>query len=333
MEGWMKRSIGMAWVALVVAGAVGCRGNDAQSTGGSGGSGGEAGAAGSAGTGGSGGSSGSGGSGGMSGSGGSGGMTGMTIASLRQNPPGPGVSVSLQNVVVVGWVTASSNGKIWVQDQQVGPYSGIELYCKYTASGGGTPPCPMTRQQIRALQRGQVVNVNGVFDTFQPTSPANSPTTLELKNVLITATGAMSTPAAMPVAASDVAHDQVTQARYAGVYVQVTDGPFHVSSLTPLEFERAMCPSTGPDANTGAYYQGFEVQNTAGTTLAIAASFYESLTYCLSGCFTCSNPITNNQTFQTITGVVEPQSDSDTGQIYLQISPVTDGDIPRGQGT
>ena len=67
------------------------------------------------------------------------------------------------------------------------------------------------------------------------------------------------------------------------------------------------------------------------TTLAIAFTFYDSLTYCLpcsaANPYPCANAVTASEAFTTVRGVVEADYSSSAGDVYLQISPVVDTDL------
>src|SRR5262249_36559386 len=131
--------------------------------------------------------------------------------------------------------------------------------------------------------------------------------------------------------AADIAKDQSgTAAQYQGAYVRVT-GPFTVTNITPLEFQRA-CTTTSGDGGATITHSGFDVTDSAQHVLAVALSFYKTTTYCMSDIcdpmYPCNNPI-SNQTFSAITGVVEPDFNADTNAAYLHIAPVTDADLAR----
>jgi hypothetical protein len=239
------------------------------------------------------------------------------VATLRQSPPANGTAVTLHNVVVVGHVTSKKYGHVYVQDQGGGNYSGIHLFCNY---GGTSPNCAMTQATIDALVVGTIVTVDGSFTTYTPTSPAGAPTTLEIDAPMITPGTTMMAPVAMAVNASSLTKSSFNSSSdpYKGAYVKVT-GNFSVSSTTAMEFQQN-CTTGG-----GTTYAGFETSD--GTdTLAVALTFYKTVTYCFAGCgFTCGNPITN-QTFTQVAGIVEPDSNAN-GSIYLRISPLTDSDL------
>jgi hypothetical protein len=238
------------------------------------------------------------------------------IAPLRQSPPADGTAVSLSNVVVVGHVTSKKYGHVYVQDQGGGMYSGIDVFCNY---GGTTPNCTMTQSQIDGLAVGAVVSVTGSFLTYTPTSPSGAPSQLEIDAPTITDSGTTMPPTALSVTASDLAKTQFTSSSdpYKGAYVKVS-GSFTVSSVTPTEFKSTCNTST-------TTYGGFEASD-GTSTLAVGLNFYQSVTYCLPGCTTCSNTVTKSQAFGEIAGIVEPSSNTD-GAIYLGISPLSDSDL------
>jgi len=248
-----------------------------------------------------------------------------TIKAIRMNQPTDGTMVTLQNVVVTGHVTSKKYGHVWVQDAGGGQYSGIQLYCNY---GGTTPSCTMTQAQIDALSVGSVVNVTGTFKSFLlSTAPAGAQPNLEIDAPAITMTGQSMTPVAIAVDAATVAKDQLASPAadpYKGAYVKVT-GPFTVSSVTANEFQTAC---TGSNGSAGTTYGGFDAAG-GGQTLAVGLSFYKTVTYCLPDCgYTCTNQVAANESFSTVGGIVEPEYNTN-GQVYLQISPTTDGDLPH----
>lgn len=247
----------------------------------------------------------------------------LTIKSIRQNQPTVGTMVSLKDVVVVGHVTSSKYGHVWVQDQGGGAYSGIHLVCNY---GGTSPNCAMTRMQIDQLAAGDVVTVTGKFTLFVPTMPVGAPSQLELDAPTITKAGQTVAPVAMTVAASAVAKDQfgASSDPYKGAYVKVAaGGPYPVSNVMATEFQASCTSST---MVMGTTYSGFEVTN--GTnTLAVGMGFYNTISYCIPACgYPCVNQVTN-QSFTSIAGIVEPTVGN--GTIYLGISPVADADVPH----
>jgi hypothetical protein len=250
--------------------------------------------------------------------------TATTIKTIRMNQPTNGAMVSLQNVVVTGHVSSKKYGHVWVQDAGGGQYSGIELYCNY---GGTTPNCTMTQAQIDALAVGTVVNVTGSFKSFLLSSaPSGAQPNLEIDSPMITATGQTMTPMAVTVDAATIAKAQLASPGakpYEGVYVTVT-GPFTVSSTTAAEFSSTCTSAMG---SAGTTYTGFEATG-GGQTLAVGLTFYKTVTYCLPDCgFSCTNQVMD-QTFTSVSGVVEPEYNAN-GQVYLQISPTVDGDLPH----
>lgn len=247
----------------------------------------------------------------------------MSIKSIRMNQPTNGAAVSLKAVVVTGHVTSKKYGHVWVQDQGGGMYSGIELYCNY---GGTNPNCSMTQAQIDALAVGDVVDVTGMFNSFLlSTAPAGAQPNLEIEAPMVTASGQSMAPVAVDVSAATVAKAQLAAAGadpYKGAYVHVTGGPFMVSSTMASEFTSTCTSSTGM---AGTTYNGFEASG-GGQTLAVGLTFYKTVTFCLPSCgYPCTNPVTN-QSFANISGIVEPEYNAN-GQVYLQISPTTDGDL------
>ncbi|MBV8760335.1 MAG: hypothetical protein JO257_23790 [Deltaproteobacteria bacterium] len=247
-----------------------------------------------------------------------------SIKTIRMNQPTNGTAVTLKSVVVTGHVSSKKYGHVWVQDMGGGQYSGIQLFCNY---GGTHPNCTMTQQQIDALAVGSVVDVSGMFSSFLlSTAPAGAQPNLEIDAPTITATGQTATPMAVDVDAATIAKAQLASAAadpYKGAYVHVTGGPFHVSTTTAAEFQ---APCTGSNGSAGTTYNGFEAMSTS-QTLAIGINFYNTLTYCLPSCgYPCTNPITN-QTFTTVSGIVEPEYNGSNSQVYLQVSPPTDGDL------
>ncbi len=77
----------------------------------------------------------------------------------------------------------------------------------------------------------------------------------------------------------------------------------------------------------GTTYAGFEAMAGA-TTVAITLNFYNTLSYCTPICGrACNNPVTT-QSFATLKGIVEPDSNTN-GSVYLGISPVQDSDLAQ----
>jgi len=277
---------------------------------------------------GSGGSSGSGGSGG---SGGTGGSSGTTVKQLRMNPPGIGTSVSFSNVVVVGVVTSSRYGDVWVQDQGGGQWSGIHLFCNY---GGRNPNCPMSRQQLEAILLpmgappgiGKVVSVMGVYQPFTPMAPTGAPTKLEIDRPMITDAGMTMAPVAIDVTSAMVEKSKYDTSTdpYKGVYVRVTPGPLTISNLAPLEAE-GPCPIG--DAGGMASF-GIEVHDGAGNAIEVGLTFHKTMNKCVTGCFSCNavNQLMTGQMFQSIAGILEPDSNSNSNTKYLNLSPTVDND-------
>ncbi len=257
-----------------------------------------------------------------------------TVAAFRMSLPAPGASLAFNGVVIVGWVTSTKYGHIWVQDPGGGPYSGVQLFCNY---GGTTPNCPMTRTQVESLVRGQVVNVTGNYNPFTPSSPASAPTLVEVGAPMVTPTGSMMDPVAVSVSPSDVSKGMVSADMYAGVYVTMT-GSFTVSSVTASEFMNTSysCTTSGDGGMSASAPQYFGFEMTDGTnTMAVGLGFYKSESYCLDSCFDsmCTSATTaghmlvsTGETFTGLTGVVEPASSST--ESYLQVSPVVDMDLP-----
>ncbi len=238
--------------------------------------------------------------------------------------PTTGDPVSLTNVVVVSRVTSKKGGSVWVQDQGGGQYSGIHVFCNY---GGTSPNCTMTQAQFDALTIGAVVNLTGKFNSFLlTTAPVGAQPQLEIESPTITTTGATMAPVAVDVAADVVAKGNFmpgTSDPYKGAYVHVT-GTFPVSSVTAPEFSATCTSSMG---TAGTTFSGFEVAGGA-QTLAVGLGFYSTLTYCIPQCgYPCANQVTN-QSFTSVSGVVEADYNKN-GMVYLRISPVTDADLPH----
>jgi len=248
-----------------------------------------------------------------------------TIKAIRMNQPTNGAMVSLQNVVVTGHVTSKKYGHVWVQDAGGGQYSGIELYCNY---GGTTPNCPMTQAQIDALTVGSVVNVTGSFKSFLlSTAPAGAQPNLEIDAPMITSTGQNMTPVAVSVDAATIAKAQLASPAadpYKGAYVTVT-GAFTASNVMATEFSASCTSAMG---TAGTTFTGFEATGNS-QTLAVGLTFYKTVTYCLPQCgYPCTNQVTANEAFTSVSGIVEPEYNTN-GQVYLQISPTTDADLPK----
>jgi hypothetical protein len=258
---------------------------------------------------------------------------GMTIKQIRMTPPAGGAQVTVNNVVIVGWVTSSSSGKVWVQDQGGGAYSGIELFCNYKTAG----KCPMTRAQIEMLTRGEVVNFSGAYDPFTPTTPPNAPTQIEVSAPMITGTGAASqTPVATTITLADVDKGQPTAGnQWDAVYVTIPSPGLTVSNVMPVDFQNSTFACTTSDggmtANSPPYF-GFEATG-GGKTVDIGLSFYKSEDYCLvDTCFdpTCGTaPMTiavnMSQSITALTGIFG--ADAGSAGAFTKISPVVNADL------
>ena len=110
--------------------------------------------------------------------------------------------------------------------------------------------------------------------------------------------------------------------------VRVT-GPVAVASTSAPEYS-AKCTDKSTPPQMGTTFNGFEA-TAGGQTLAIGLGFYNTVTYCLPCAgvampYPCVKPVTN-QSFASVSGVVEPEY-SASGMVYLQISPVSDADLP-----
>jgi hypothetical protein len=254
------------------------------------------------------------------------------IKTIRQNQPTNGTMVTLQNVIVTSHVSSKKYGHVYVQDAGGGQFSGIQLFCNY---GGTHPDCAMTQAQIDALAIGTVVNVTGSFSTFlSSTAPAGAQPILEIDAPTITATGQTATPTAVDVDAGTIAHDQLMGGSdpYKGAYVHVTGATgLKASSIAATEFTMT-CTDKSMPPQSGMTFGGFEA--TAGSTmLDVSLNFYNTVTYCLPCAgvampYPCTNPVTANETFSDLRGIVEPQYNSN-GSIYLEISPTSDTDLPK----
>jgi hypothetical protein len=140
---------------------------------------------------------------------------------------------------------------------------------------------------------------------------------------MVTQVGTMTAaPVALTVSAADVAKDVTLSAAepYKGVYVKVTSGPFAIASTSPSEFQ-----GTCPFGDAGTTFSGVEATG-GGHTLALGLTFFSTVTYCLPGCFTCTRPLVS-QSFSSIAGIVEPDSNAPTNAIFLKLSPTVDGDF------
>jgi hypothetical protein len=139
---------------------------------------------------------------------------------------------------------------------------------------------------------------------------------------------------AIAVDAATVAKDQLAAPAaepFKGAYVKVNGSSFPVSSISAMEYASS-CTDMSMPAQTGTTFGGFEATG-GGKTLSIGLGFYNTVTYCLP-CggvampYTCANPVTMANTFTSVAGVVEPEYNSN-GQVYLQVSPTSDTDIPH----
>jgi hypothetical protein len=246
--------------------------------------------------------------------------------------PTTGAAITLQNVVVTAHVSSKKYGHVYVQDNGGGPYTGIELFCNY---GGTHPTCTMTQAQIDALTIGTVVNVTGTFSSFLSSmAPAGAQPILEIDDPVITATGQNATPVAISVDAATIAHDQLAASgvdQYKGNYVKVTGASIKATSVAATEFSMSCTDMSSPPM-TGMTFGGFEA--TVGSSLLdVSLNFYNTVTYCLP-CggvampYPCTNAVTANETFTSLSGIVEPNYNSN-GKVYLQISPTSDNDLTK----
>jgi hypothetical protein len=275
---------------------------------------------------------GSGGAGGSSGSGGSGGSGGslgqvMSVHTLRTATPADGTLVTLQNVVVIGRVTSSSNGHLWVQDSGGGMQTGVHIFCNY---GGSSPTCTnYTKSSFDAFTRGQVLTVTGKVSHFTPSGAPATAVQLELDAPTITVGSGNMDPVATDIAAAMV--DKMaglTNDQLRGTYFQVTGGPFTVASIQVLEYA-ASCSIAGGDGGSGTTYRGWQLQ-TGSTKIDVGTTFYETMHwYVADPCYSppSGGTAVTNQSFTTLKGVVEAGYDRTDNVAYLQISPVIDGDL------
>ncbi len=237
---------------------------------------------------------------------------------------------ALHGVVVVQKVTTAIHGEIWVQDAGGGTYSGIELFCNY---GGTNPNCPMTKAAVDALVPGDVADINGMFTTFLPAgAPNGSVPVLELVQPAVTVTGT-SQAVAVDVAASTIAKAQLGAASdpYKGAYVHLTGVTSFGSTNVAAQDFAATCTDQSMPPQTGATYNGFEATG-AGSTIAVAFTFFNTITYCLpcTGVmkpYPCTNQVTGTSTFSVVRGVVEPSFSTTAGTAFLQIQPTVDSDL------
>ena len=258
------------------------------------------------------------------------GATVTTVKDIRMNQPTNGTMLTVKGAVVTAHVSSKKSGSIWIQDAGGGEYSGIHVFCNY---GGTKPNCTMTQAQIDMLAVGTVVDVTGQFNSFLlSTAPAGAQPQLEIEAPTITASTQTMQPVAVTVTADVIAKAQLASPGadpYKGAYVKVASSAT-VSNKTAMEFA-ASCTDKSMPPQMGTTFSGFEA--TANSqTLAIGLSFYNTMTYCLpcTGVampYACNNAITN-QAFTSIAGIVEPDYNSN-GQVYLRLSPVTDGDLPH----
>jgi hypothetical protein len=255
----------------------------------------------------------------------------VSISSIRMNQPTNGTAINLSNVVVVAHVSSKKYGHVYVQDAGGGQYTGIQLFCNY---GGTHPNCSMTQAQIDALTIGEVVNVSGMFSSFlSSTAPAGAVPVLEIDAPVITAGSGTMTPATVDVDPATIADNQqgmTAAAPFFGTYVHVTGSSFKATSINPMEFAMT-CTDMSTPPQTGATFGGFEATS-GSTVLDVSLNFYKTVTYCLpcTGVampYPCTNAVTANQTFTGLSGIVEPNYNSN-GKVYLAVSPTTDTDMP-----
>lgn len=256
-----------------------------------------------------------------------------TVKGMRMNQPTNGTMISLTNVVVVAHVTSKKYGHLWVQDQGGGMYSGIQLFCNY---GGTKPTCSGTQAQYDGLAIGSVINVTGAFSSFlSSTAPAGAQPLLEVDTPVITMGSGTMTPVAVDVPAATIAKAQLTGGSdpYKGAYVHVTGATtYTASSIAASEFATS-CTDMSMPAMTGATFGGFEATG-GSATLAIGFNFYKTVTYCLpcTGVtmpYPCTNAVTANETFTDMKGIIEPSYKYMGTDVYLQLSPTADTDMPH----
>ncbi len=321
---------------LVAAGAMAaCRSDDNGSSGGSAGRSGSSGGGGTAGgTGGAGSSGGTGGAGaaggaGSSGRGGSAGGAGTggsmpytgNVKGLRMNTPADNTSVTVQNVIVLGF---TGNWKtMYVQDEMGGEYSGIGVFCDFERS------CTAWNSMNAAMTatRGDKLTIVGNLDRFTPSMPAGAREQLQIRPMMVMKTG-MGTPTAVEVPAADLAKTAMNNAKWKGVYVRTTmGGPWSVTNLMPTELVNSgympcrpgdggmICCSNGP------HYGGFEI--TGG--ILVGTSWYRAIALSDMECARTTgmmpdHVVTMTDRFSVIGGVFD---DSFGAQ---QIFPTVDGD-------
>jgi hypothetical protein len=246
-------------------------------------------------------------------------VTVSSVNGLLLNPPADGTDIAINGAVVVAQSASSTDGKVYIQDAGGGPQSVIRAQCTY---GGTKPNCVGSKQLTELHTRGEVVNVTGkVLHIHTGAPPDVSMIVIDQADVVGTSSSLQAV--ATPVQAAEVAKDQIASL-YRGTYVQITDGPFQVTNITPYEFHKQCTGSTM------THYRGFEVASSGGTTLAVGLTFDKSLTFCLPDpCSTaaCTNVIDGG--YSQVLGIVEADYDGMPTQAFLKVMPTDDLDLPR----
>jgi hypothetical protein len=241
--------------------------------------------------------------------------------------------------VVVGGVANETVGELWVQDSGGGPSSGILVYCAY---GATSPSCKSDPTSFKSYAVGHVVDITGVFNTHVPARAPATASQLRIDGPTITPTDMTATPIATPVPAAMLDKRQLSNTEYHGTYVQVA-GPFVATNLGATEFQLACRTPPVTDGGTSqasddggappasvARYVGFEM-SVGSATVAVSLDMRDTLGYCVpDSCQPpghCALPITANQIFPNVQGIVEPHYDATSGEAFLRLSPVLNSDL------
>jgi hypothetical protein len=220
------------------------------------------------------------------------------------SPPADGVTVSLENVVVVATETSSGSAQAYVQDLGGGEYSGMLLYCGSAC-----------REELASLHPGDVIRARGTFKMFSGTMP-------ELTDVDATPLGVKAGVVAMTVPASAVgktlAPSSAEFRRLSGVLVQVA-GPLSIDAVDVPELQSS-------DTCTGGarYRDGFEAGG-----VYVSLFFNDNVRSCLAGgCRACdAGAIATGHELAFLRGVV--RSYKGQGDAVTVVAPADEIDFPR----
>jgi hypothetical protein len=209
-----------------------------------------------------------------------------SVAQLRDGSIPAYTVVTLENVVV----TASFGNKkaFYVQEPQQNARAGVLIErCK---------DCTWAAPLL-----GSTVSVTGKFftrngDMWVSVGPES----------FTPSTQALSMPQALQVTGDDIKKDGTGGLNALGMRVQLIDGPFIVTSITPSEFLNTGYDASGTGCLKGPQYMGVEVQNAAGAKILLDTSCYRNIDITTSNaCSKTARLIELGHTFTKLGGVFD----------------------------